>query len=627
MQTTTLQVNSGADDVNDTTNLIPSDTSVWVGNAGTANPAIAGFRFNSLNIPKGSTINSAHLEFYSTQSQWISLSIQIAAEAADNSAAFTTTSRPSQRTVTTTVVTHSSNASWATNTWYSFDEMAAVIQQVVSRTGWQSGNSLSVILRGLNTGSFGRKFVGSFERGSTTAPRLVINFTAPIPTSTPTSTPSATNTATNTFTPTYTPSLTPSYTNTATATPTSTATLTLTPTPSATSTATATFTATYTETPTNTPTDTDTHTPLPTETDTPTATFTATYTETATNTPTDTDTHTPLPTETETPTLTPTATYTETATNTPTDTDTHTPLPTETDTPTLTPTATYTNTPTDTATATFTLTPLPTATNTLTLTPTATFTNTPTNTATATPTNTLTLTPTSTSTPTPLPTPTNTATATPTRTATPTATSTATRTPTPTATPTATRTLTPTPTTGPRTVTFTIKSGADDVNEDGANFIATGTTLWVGTAANATASFAGLRFTGVTIPRGATITSAHLEIYSTRAQWIQINLQMAADASDNSVAFTTSAKPSQRVLTTSRITHTSNVNWAANSWISLDEIRAVIQEIVSRTGWQSGNSLTIVLKGTSTSTFARKFGATFENNTTRTIRLVVTYSP
>jgi hypothetical protein len=206
-------------------------------------------------------------------------------------------------------------------------------------------------------------------------------------------------------------------------------------------------------------------------------------------------------------------------------------------------------------------------------------------------------------------------------------TATYTNTPVPTAANTNVPTATAVGTTGPRTVTFTVRSATDDVNEDGANFVTSDTTIWIGSGANPSASFAGLRFTGVTIPRGATITSAHLEFYSTRSQWIPLNVQMAADAADNSLAFTTSSKPSGRPLTTARITHNTNINWAANTWYSLDDIRPVIQEVVSRAGWQSGNSISLILKGLATGAYSRKYASSFEGNATLSVRLVISYTP
>jgi hypothetical protein len=80
--------------------------------------------------------------------------------------------------LTTAQVAHSSDVEWQANTWYSLDEMAEVVQEVVNRGDWASGNSLSVILKG--TGSaWGRKFVRSYDGAAANAPKLVITYTAP----------------------------------------------------------------------------------------------------------------------------------------------------------------------------------------------------------------------------------------------------------------------------------------------------------------------------------------------------------------------------------------------------------------------------------------------------------------
>jgi hypothetical protein len=102
----------------------------------------------------------------------------MAADDAGDSATFSTGNLPSQRALTSQTVSHSSNVQWLANTWYSLDEIAGVVQEVVARADWQSGNSLSLILQG--TGSaFGRKFVTSFDGSPANAPRLVITYTVP----------------------------------------------------------------------------------------------------------------------------------------------------------------------------------------------------------------------------------------------------------------------------------------------------------------------------------------------------------------------------------------------------------------------------------------------------------------
>ncbi len=468
----TVQINSSSDDVNqDGSTLTINSSTLWIGNGSSASSSYMGLRFNSLDIPQGATINSAYLRVYSTKQQWISLSYQMSAEATDNSAAFSTISLPSQRSLTVSNVNSSSNNNWSANNWNSLDDISSVIQEVVDRSGWQSGNSISIIIKGTG-GVWGRKTVASYDGTSGNAPQLIISYQTPAsptpstvptatPTSTPTVTPSSTATPTNTPTPTITD--TPTPTDSPTPLPTNTATLTPTDTPTPTDSPTPPPTNTPTPAITDTTTPTDSPTPFPTKTATLTLLPTNTATSTPTDTPTPTDSPTPPPTNTPTPAITdtptptdsptplPTNTATLTPTDTPTPTDSPTPLPTETATPTPLPTNTATLTPTDTPTPTDSPTPLPT--ETATLTPLPTNTATPVSTDTPTPTDSPTPLPTETATPTPLPT--NTATLTPTDTPTPTdsptplPTETATPTPLPTNTATLTPTDTPTPTDSP----------------------------------------------------------------------------------------------------------------------------------------------------------------------------------
>ncbi|MEP7167193.1 MAG: PQQ-dependent sugar dehydrogenase [Candidatus Woesebacteria bacterium] len=176
----------------------------------------------------------------------------------------------------------------------------------------------------------------------------------------------------------------------------------------------------------------------------------------------------------------------------------------------------------------------------------------------------------------------------------------------------------------PVTKTFQVSSSGDDVNEVTAVLDTTSTTAWLGTGGSATASYTGFRFTNVTIPPNATITSAKLEVYSTQSQWISFGFTMKADNVGNSAVFSTSSKPSQRFLTTQQVAHSSNASWLANTWYQLDNMSTVVQAVTSRGDWLSGNSLSIVMKG-STGTFARKFIQSFDGAALRAPRLIVTY--
>ncbi|HET9496674.1 MAG TPA: hypothetical protein VFR15_20795, partial [Chloroflexia bacterium] len=438
-----------------------------------------GMRFNGITIPQGTQILGAYIQFQTDEASTEVTSLTIAGEASDNASTFISSSgNISSRPRTEATV------AWSPPPWTASGEAGAdqqtpdlvdIVQEIVSRPGWASGNSLVIVVTGT-----GRRTAEAFDGVAAAAPLLHVEYStvAPTATATPSATSSPTHTATaiptstNTATPTDTPTseptdtVTPTPTETATPSPTSTPTETATPSPTETATATDTPTSTPTETPSATPTET----PTATSTETPTATSTATHTPTETPTSTPTETATPTSTPTSTATETPTATPTETPTSTPTNTSTptETPTATATSTPTETPTNTPTSTPTATSTATFTPTETPTSTPTETPTATSSPTHTPTETPTATPS------PTFTPTETPTATPTDTPTSTPTET--PTATSTATHTPTetPSATPTDTPTSTPTETATP-SPTFTPSATPTDTPTETPTATATNT--------------------------------------------------------------------------------------------------------------------------------------------------------
>lgn len=179
----------------------------------------------------------------------------------------------------------------------------------------------------------------------------------------------------------------------------------------------------------------------------------------------------------------------------------------------------------------------------------------------------------------------------------------------------------------PVTATFTIASGADDVTEEGTFYDPSGSPLWVGTGSSVTASYTGFRFTNVTIPRGATISSARLEVAASSTQWIGIALELTAEASGNSAAFSATSRPSQRTLVGPRVAHSSNVQWIAGTRYQFEEIAALIQAIVSRSDWNPGQALSVMTHGTAPGAWGRKFGHSFESSSANAVRLVVTYVP
>ncbi|NTV31579.1 prepilin-type N-terminal cleavage/methylation domain-containing protein [candidate division WWE3 bacterium] len=191
-------------------------------------------------------------------------------------------------------------------------------------------------------------------------------------------------------------------------------------------------------------------------------------------------------------------------------------------------------------------------------------------------------------------------------------------------TPSPTPTVAPTPAVG---VTFTrqITSGSNDVNENGTTLNRTGTTLWLGTNTTANASYTGLRFGAVTIPSHAVITNAYLDVRASGGSTNSISLRISGDASDNSALFSTTSRPSTRSLTSSFVDLTISEPWSDANQYQLGNLKSIIQEIVNRPGWVSGNSVGIIIKGSGSASINRRIYS-FESSSTTAPSLVITYN-
>lgn len=184
-------------------------------------------------------------------------------------------------------------------------------------------------------------------------------------------------------------------------------------------------------------------------------------------------------------------------------------------------------------------------------------------------------------------------------------------------------TPTPTPTTGEVIVTAQPTQSADDVNEVNST-VTTNSTLWLGNGESATTSFTGLRFNSLNIPQGATIKRAYLEVYSASDQWITTSYNIYAHDIGNSPVFSDSNKPSQRTLTSSFVSHSSGVHWSGNFWYQLNDISTVVQSVINKLDWNSGNSLSLVLKGTG-GTWGRKYIRSYDDTPQYAPILTVVY--
>jgi hypothetical protein len=113
---------------------------------------------------------------------------------------------------------------------------------------------------------------------------------------------------------------------------------------------------------------------------------------------------------------------------------------------------------------------------------------------------------------------------------------------------------------------------------------------------SAGATRGGFRFAGVAIPQGATINSATLEVVCIDVANDSPMCDIWGQASDDAAAFTTDTNDiSGRPATSAYTSWTaSDIGTAA---AQSPDIGAVIQEVVDRPGWATGNAIVIVIQG------------------------------
>lgn len=148
----------------------------------------------------------------------------------------------------------------------------------------------------------------------------------------------------------------------------------------------------------------------------------------------------------------------------------------------------------------------------------------------------------------------------------------------------------------PITVTLAIASDADDVSQTGDTVDRYAKSLPVGTSA--TTHVIGLRFRNVTVPRGADIESAVVSVQVAQDSSAKAGVVMYGDASGNSDLFRAS-KPAARPATKSTYDLVFNAEWTKGGWKAL-KADSIVKELVARSDWQSGNSMSILLKGNGT---------------------------
>lgn len=174
--TTSSSISTGNDDVEESSSgsmyMSSTDIELVYDNSTTGNQTV-GMRFNGLNIPQGSTIKSAYVQFTCDEATTGTTTLTIKGEASNSAPAFTTTSYNVSSRAKTSASVSWSPAGWSTigqaSTGERTPDLKNIVQEIVNRSGWTKSSSMALIITGT-----GRRTAEAYEGSSSQAPRITI---------------------------------------------------------------------------------------------------------------------------------------------------------------------------------------------------------------------------------------------------------------------------------------------------------------------------------------------------------------------------------------------------------------------------------------------------------------------
>ena len=174
------------------------------------------------------------------------------------------------------------------------------------------------------------------------------------------------------------------------------------------------------------------------------------------------------------------------------------------------------------------------------------------------------------------------------------------------------------------TLDIPIRAGSDDAEENNTSrAVSLSSSDLELTTDGSTVQTVGLRFTNVTVPRGATLTNAYVQFSVDEVSTGATNLTIAAQDADTAATFTTGTGN-----ISSRPRTAAAVAWTPASWPTVGargpdqrtpDLAAPLNQVVQRTGWTSGNALALIITGT-----GRRTADAFEDTPAPTLHLEYT---
>ena len=167
------------------------------------------------------------------------------------------------------------------------------------------------------------------------------------------------------------------------------------------------------------------------------------------------------------------------------------------------------------------------------------------------------------------------------------------------------------------TLDYQVGAGANDGNWYGTNFVSNGTVLWMGHSLQFN-MFS--RFTGVTIPAGATIDAAQISFCYNDSSGTPPACSLYFEDAADPTAVTSAADGNSRTLTTTTISITPPTS---GSWWD-SSIAAIIQELVNSYSYAAGAAMQCLIFSPSSAGYSRQ--KSYESGASNAPKLQIIYT-
>lgn len=141
-----------------------------------------GMRFTGIDLIQGINIDAAYLKVcarYSNAGQEVNSKIE--GEDADNATTFSDMADFMGRTRTSSMVYWDNIEAFTTPYWYTSPDIKTIVQEIVDRSGWASGNNIVLFWQDFDDRSTDIRTTYDYDLASSLAPKLEVTYTNPIP--------------------------------------------------------------------------------------------------------------------------------------------------------------------------------------------------------------------------------------------------------------------------------------------------------------------------------------------------------------------------------------------------------------------------------------------------------------